>query len=143
MKILSHYGFKFIIITNQAGIARGMITRNQLYYIHRMMKKYLTKKNIEILKIYFSPDHFNSNSKFRKPAPGMLFQASKDFRLNLDQCIYIGDDIRDCKAAYNAGSNSIFIGKPIELKKLNKNEYPLKYYDNVLKSVQFIKNFYK
>ena len=143
LKILSNYGFKFIVITNQAGIARGMMTHSQLYYIHKKMKDYLIEMNIEILKIYFSPDHFSSFSKTRKPAPGMLFQASKDFRLNLDNCIYVGDDIRDCKTAYNAGSNSIFIGHSSELKKLNINEYPLKNYSNMLESIQFINKFYQ
>ncbi len=143
LKLLSKQGFKFIIITNQACIAQNIITRNKLNYIHRKMKSELLKDGIEILKVYFSPDHYNNNkSKTRKPAPGMFFSASKDFKLNLDDCLYVGDDIRDCIASYNAGFKSVFIGKKNSIKTLNKKQYPVFVSKDITNSVKFILDYY-
>ena len=140
---LSKKGFKFVVITNQAGVSQKILSKNQLYYIHQKMKNELIQKNVELVKIYYSPDHYNDHlSKTRKPAPGMFFLASKDLKLNLDNCLYVGDDIRDCKASYNAGFNSVFIGKKNNLKALNKIEYPIFTNENLLKSVKFIVSYY-
>ena len=51
----------------------------------------LKKKNIEVLKVYFSPDHFEDfKSDTRKPAPGLFYLASKDFKINLDRFYMLG-----------------------------------------------------
>ena len=111
MKLLAQEGFKFIIISNQAGIARGMINLKELEKIHNNMKEELQNDNIEILDIYICPHHWDEKCYCRKPNPGMLFQASQDHLLRLDKTLFIGDDPRDCQAAEKAGCNSIFIGK--------------------------------
>jgi histidinol-phosphate phosphatase family protein len=103
MKSLAMAGFKFIVITNQAGIARNMIEPDALANIHQNMMDELLLDGIEILRVYVSPHHWNENSFMRKPAPGMFFQAASDFNLRMDRVIYIGDDDRDCEAAINAG----------------------------------------
>ena len=55
----------------------------------------------------------------------MFFKASQDFALRLDQTIYIGDDIRDCQAAFNAGTKCIFIGNDKELKNIAQEMMPI------------------
>tara|TARA_X000000950_G_scaffold257385_1_gene323802 strand:- start:187 stop:1443 length:1257 start_codon:yes stop_codon:yes gene_type:complete len=143
LQTLSKLGFKFIIITNQAAVSLGIISLKKLNNIHRKMIMELKKKDIEVLKVYFSPDHFEDfKSDTRKPAPGLFYSASKDFKINLDGCLYVGDDIRDCLGSYNAGFNSIFIGQKNSLKSLNKNQYPLKVSKNINNLVEFINNFY-
>ena len=143
MKLLSAEGFRFIIITNQAGIARGKMAISDLERIHSNMIKQLASDGIEILKIYYSPHHWEENSFMRKPQPGMFFEASKEFRIRLDKTLYIGDDSRDCQAGYNAGCPSIFIGEADELKDLKDEEKPLGVFPDMFKSIAMIRNFYK
>jgi len=142
MKKLAEAGFKFIVITNQAGIARGMIDPVELERIHKNMISVLASEGIEILKIYCCPDHWMEDSFMRKPSPGMFFQAAKDFKLRMDRCIYVGDDERDCIAAANAGCGMLYLcneGKDPEL-----GEYPRPYFrsQSLRECVSLIKNFY-
>ena len=125
MKLLAQKGFTFIVISNQAGVARGMVNTNHLERIHHKMKGELKSDNIEILDIYICPHHWNDGCDCRKPNPGMLFQASNDHLFRLDQTLFIGDDSRDCQAAERAGCNSIFVGKTTDLKNLTRAEQPV------------------
>jgi histidinol-phosphate phosphatase family protein len=112
---LAAVGFKFIVITNQAGIARKMIDPEALEDIHQKMIADLAGVGVEVLKIYMCPDHWDDNSFMRKPAPGMFFQVAKEFNLRMDHCLYVGDDERDCQAAANAGCGMVYLtsdGKP-------------------------------
>ena len=110
MRELAARGFKFIVISNQAGIARGMVEPTALEQTHRNMIAELCKDGVEILDVYVCPHHWDEHCDCRKPAPGLFFRASRDHLLRMDHTIYIGDDPRDCLAAYNAGCLSILVG---------------------------------
>ncbi|OUU51929.1 MAG: hypothetical protein CBC25_04395 [Pelagibacteraceae bacterium TMED65] len=125
MEILAKSGFSFIIVTNQAGLARKMIDENDLNVIHKNLVADLKKRGIKILKIYMCPHHWDENCKCRKPKPGMLFEASTDLFLRLDKTIFVGDDMRDCEAAYLAGCKSIFLGKESLLSGLKSAAKPM------------------
>lgn len=142
MRLLSENGFQFIVITNQAGIARGIFSSEDLRRIHGKMKEELKKDGIDILDIYVCAHHWDEKCNCRKPSPGMLFQASKDHLFRLDKVLFIGDDIRDCQAAEKAGARSIFVGKAIDLKKLSKNEQPFSYSQLLTNSISNINGFY-
>ena len=138
MKILTERGFKFIIITNQAGIARGLIDPIELHKIHHNMIGDLANSGIEVLKVYVCPDHWEDNSFMRKPSPGMFFQAAKDFNLRLDRCLYVGDDERDCIAAVNAGCGMIYLGGEELQSKLVEVPSPFRCSNNLMESLNFI-----
>lgn len=142
MKQLAAEGFKFIVITNQAGIARKMIDPNELEMLHRNMVAVLASEGVEILKIYCCPNHWKDESFMRKPSPGMFFQAAKDFNLRMDRCIYVGDDERDCQAAYNAGCGMVYVSSEDVAPSLS--EYPTPYFfaRTLLDSVGAIKETY-
>lgn len=110
MRKLAMQGFKFIVISNQAGIARGMVDPTALEQIHQNMVTELRKDGVEILGVYVCPHHWDENCDCRKPAPGLFFRVSRDHLLRMDRTVYIGDDSRDCLAAYNAGCLSILVG---------------------------------
>ena len=124
LKTLAQEGFQFILISNQAGIARGMVDQDELNLIHSNLKKEFEKGGIEILDIYVCPHHWEENCGCRKPKPGMFYQASRDWLLRLDKTLFIGDDPRDCQAAYEAGCQSVFVGDKIELQVLSELEQP-------------------
>tara|TARA_B110000438_G_C15751630_1_gene623269 strand:- start:253 stop:843 length:591 start_codon:yes stop_codon:yes gene_type:complete len=142
MKTLSLRGFEFIIITNQAGIAKGKTTLANLKKIHNNMREKFNNSKISILDIYFCPHHPNDDCSCRKPKPGMIIKASKDWSLRLDKTIYIGDDVRDCITAYNANCYGIFIGDQKELEKLSISEKPLFACKNISEILPIIEEFY-
>jgi len=107
LKKLSKAGYKFIIISNQAGIGRGETKLNQLKKIHKNVITKLKTDNITILKIYYCPHNWNENCNCRKPKPGMLLKASEEYYLRLENTVFVGDDIRDLMAAKNANCNGI------------------------------------
>ena len=142
MRKLAKAGFKFIIISNQAGISRGIVDTDNLEQIHNNMKYELMHDGIEILDIYVCPHHWNDKCWCRKPNPGMLFEASKDYLFRLDKTLFIGDDPRDCQTAWNAGCSSIFIGENKALRKLKMRERPLLPVESMTDSLDTIKQFY-
>ena len=77
MKLLSYSGFSFIIISNQAGIGRKMVTEETVSSINTLMKNTLKKEGVDILGIYVCPHHWEDNCFCRKPNPGLFFQATK------------------------------------------------------------------
>jgi histidinol-phosphate phosphatase family protein len=138
LKQLAKEGFKFVIITNQAGVARGITDPKELEKIHSNIINEFKKDNICILGIYSCPHHWDDDCDCRKPKAGMFFNASYDLALRLDQTIFIGDDIRDCIAAYNAGTKSVFIGNNKELTNLSQEMMPIFTTKNLSESVSNI-----
>lgn len=126
MKDLAKEGFKYIVITNQAGIARKMIDPDDLEKIHQNMIEELAAEGVEVLKVYMSPHHWDEDSFMRKPSPGMFFQAAKEYNLRMDRCLYVGDDERDCQAAVNAGCGMVYVS--IENTPPSLAEYPTPYF---------------
>ncbi|MDB3994450.1 HAD-IIIA family hydrolase [Gammaproteobacteria bacterium] len=139
---LSDFGFEFIIISNQAGVARNMITEENLNEITLKMTKKLRDLGINILETYVCKHHWDEDCFCRKPEPGNFFLASEKYQFRLDKSIYVGDDSRDCQAAFNAGCKSIFLGASSELHELTYQEMPLSSGENFLEILPAIMNFY-
>jgi len=97
LRNLNEAGYQVIVITNQAGVARGAMTEDALEAIHTRMKEEAEKAGGRIDTVYYCPHDC------RKPAPGMLLQAQREFRLDLSRVAFIGDDTRDGEAAARAG----------------------------------------
>ena len=109
LKILGQNGFSFIIISNQAGVSTGTTKIEDLNEINDHIRTVFLSLGLTLLDIYVCTDHWNSESEFRKPNPGMFFTAVIDHKFRLDHSIYVGDDIRDAVAAKNAGCNCVLI----------------------------------
>ena len=139
---LSKNKFKFIVITNQAGVGRKKMSLTNLSLIHDKMAKKLKEKGIKILKIYFCPHHWKDNCECRKPKPGLFFIASSKYKLNLNETIYIGDDPRDCLAAFNSGCKSILINKKKKFNEINKLNSPILIRSNIVETIDMIQQFY-
>jgi histidinol-phosphate phosphatase family protein len=118
MKQLSCDGFSFVVITNQAGVSRGMVSELELNKIHYRMVEELKQKNINLLGVYACLHHWNENCGCRKPRAGLFHRIAEDYCLRMDQTLYIGDDLRDCEAAYNAGCGSVLLGHSKEYEEI-------------------------
>ena len=124
LQSLAQKGFSFIVVSNQAGIARGVVSRKKVEEINEKMKLKMNSLGIKILDIYLCPHHWDDDCLCRKPRPGMLIEASKKWLFRLDKTFFIGDDLRDCQAAYYAGCRSLFLGEKSQLDTLDKKMHP-------------------
>jgi D-glycero-D-manno-heptose 1,7-bisphosphate phosphatase len=138
MKKLSQAGFSFIVISNQAGIARGMVTAEAVDFIHQRMREALKDKGINILDIYLCPHHWDEKCSCRKPEPGLFFEASRKWSFRLDKAYFIGDDSRDCQAAYRAGCGCVYAGDDHDLKDLSSQEQPQIVVKNLNEAVPYL-----
>ena len=101
------HDYRIIVVTNQSGIARDYYSEADLEKLTRWMMRELAGHGIEISSVYACP-HL-TDCQARKPNPGMLLQAQKDFDLDLSQCIFIGDKERDMEAGLRAGINKLML----------------------------------
>lgn len=109
IKKLNDAGYFIIIISNQAGIARGILTHDDFKTVQKKMDSDLKKIDAHIDAVYYCPHGWDEGCECRKPKPGMLYQAQKDFSINLTECIVIGDDERDIMAAHNANMKGVLV----------------------------------
>lgn len=106
LKILTD---NFIIITNQSGVARGLIFERDLIKINQFIFKKFLKNSLQLLDIYYCIDHPNNVSGRRKPGVDMFVEASKDYNLNLSKCLMIGDSKTDILPAKTLGMESMLV----------------------------------
>ena len=98
LKKLSRLGNKFCIITNQSGVNRGLIKKEDLLSIHNFIEQIFEESQIPLLKIYTCFDHPDHSTERRKPGLGMFYEAKNDFGFDLKNCLMIGDSYADIKA---------------------------------------------
>jgi histidinol-phosphate phosphatase family protein len=103
LRLLAEAGYRVVVVSNQAGIARGAMTEDDLVAIHERMKEEAAGAGGRIDAIYYCPHDWDEGCECRKPRPGMLFQAQKDLSLDLSRTLFVGDDERDGEAADAAG----------------------------------------
>jgi D-glycero-D-manno-heptose 1,7-bisphosphate phosphatase len=94
LRHLIQKGYALIVITNQRGIARGLMSEDDLRGIHERMRAELAKQGIDILDIFFCPHGFDECS-CRKPKTGMLQAATEKYEIDLGRSILISDEQRD------------------------------------------------
>ena len=107
---MSKAGYRLIIITNQAGIARGYYTEDEFHHLTKWMLDEFRQQGIEIDGVYYCPHHpvhgvdeYRRTCDCRKPAPGMIFRAAKEHTLDLRRSILVGDKATDIEAGRAAG----------------------------------------
>jgi histidinol-phosphate phosphatase family protein len=103
LRRLKEAGYRTILISNQAGIARGKTTWESLGAIEEKMRRVAEAAGGKIDAIYVCPHHWDEDCKCRKPKPGLLFQAQRDHHLDLSRIWFLGDDERDVEAGMAAG----------------------------------------
>jgi histidinol-phosphate phosphatase family protein len=118
IKLLNENNFTIIVITNQPGIARGIVTVEQVEQMNNKLIELLQQQGATINKIYYCPHHpikgvnpqYTKECDCRKPKPGMILQAKKDFNIeDLSKYYMIGDKIGDIKTGDLAGCKTILV----------------------------------
>ena len=108
---MAQNGYEIYIITNQAGIARGIVSEKNLRDIHEKLQRELSNHGIKISGIYYCPHGWKDNCECRKPKAGLLFQAAREHYLDLTESIFIGDDERDLASGEVAGCKTVLVSK--------------------------------
>lgn len=122
IKKYNDLGYKIIVITNQAGIAKKYYTEEDVNKLHKYINESLENDGAHIDAFYFCPHHpdFTGECKCRKPNPGMILRAVKDFDINLEESILIGDKETDIEAGIKAGiKRLVLLGDECALNKKN------------------------
>ena len=137
ISLLTKNSYKIILISNQAGVSRRIISYNEMLNIHQKLLKTCNKFGGDIFSTYYCYDHPDDNSSFRKPKPGMYLEISERLNIDLSRVFAIGDSIRDIKAALASGC------KPLGVKTGNgsklADEMPdLDIFDDLFDAVQFV-----
>jgi histidinol-phosphate phosphatase family protein len=103
LRLFREAGYKVIVVSNQAGIGRNVMTEQDLATVMRRMYDDAEAAGGRIDAFYHCPHDWDEGCRCRKPAPGMLFSAQRDHHLDLTRTTFVGDDDRDGVAALAAG----------------------------------------
>ncbi|MBS3735283.1 MAG: HAD family hydrolase [Phycisphaerae bacterium] len=116
LQSLSQAGYKLVVVTNQSGVARGLLTEQTLEQIHAEMRRQLSEQQVHLDGIYYCPYHpegtveaYAEDSPLRKPRPGMLLKAAEELAIDLEHSWAIGDSPRDVEAGQRAGCRTVLI----------------------------------
>lgn len=116
LRMLQQAGFRLVVITNQAGIARGYFTADDLQHMHEHLTSELAQLGVQLDAIYFCPHHPDGaipelaiRCDCRKPQPGMLLRAAADLDLDLRASWFVGDILDDIEAGNRAGCSTILV----------------------------------
>ncbi len=101
--------FLVVVISNQGGVSRGMMTLDDVRVIHSNMSSELRKNNAIIDKIYVCPHYTKESCVCRKPKPGMILKAAKELNIDLSNSYMIGDSLIDIEAGKKAGCKTILL----------------------------------
>ncbi|CAN0500125.1 unnamed protein product [Laminaria digitata] len=106
----SAMGFMLFVVTNQAGIGRGLYSEKDFQALNEWMLGRFREESIEIGRVYFAPTHpengigvYRRESPDRKPGPGMLFKARDAFNIDMSRSAIVGDRETDILAGINGG----------------------------------------
>lgn len=119
---LHRQGFRVYVATNQAGIARGKLTESDLRSIHARMLDEVRAAGGQIAGIEYCPHHPDDHCTCRKPAPGMLLAIERESGIPLKGQPYVGDSLKDIRAAEAAGCAPILVltGNGAETARFNR-----------------------
>ena len=116
ISMLNARGIPVVVVTNQAGIARGYFEERQLSEIHQRLFELLGRQNAKLDGVYFCPHHpteglgdYRVACGCRKPQPGMLMRASLDLGIDLGRSLMIGDREGDLQAGATAGCQTALV----------------------------------
>ena len=116
IRILNEAGWLAILITNQAGVARGYFSEDVIHKVHDQLTRDLQNHSARLDAIYYCAHHpsvgeppYRSDCDCRKPKTGLIEQAAKDFEIDLAASWMAGDRYSDVELARNAGLRSAFV----------------------------------
>jgi D-glycero-D-manno-heptose 1,7-bisphosphate phosphatase len=142
------YQFKLIVISNQSGIARGIITEEEVVSVNNELNKKLLEFDVQIDAFYYCPFHPDFSSKedclCRKPSQKMILDSAKDFNIDLSKSYFVGDSDSDIKAGIAARLKTILVKTGLGVESISilqkENNFPSFVAENLTEAYKFIIN---
>ncbi len=147
IKKFNQLGFLVVIVTNQSGIARGLLNEDKVDEIHAVLIKRLAKKGAKIDAIYYCPHHpseakikkYRIFCRCRKPNVGLIKKAAKEFKIDLRKSFMVGDMTSDILMGKRAGLKTILVKTGFAGKDGKYNIKPDFLANNLSEAVRIIK----
>ncbi len=136
MKFLKANSYLLILITNQQGVGKGMMSQMELDIVHQFMQDELAQFGVKFDDIYFCTDIAQNNSYRRKPNPGMILEAIDKHDIDPSKSFMIGDSGSDVIAGQRAGLKTILISDDLQ------NSNPDYYVPNHIELSNLIENLF-
>jgi D-glycero-D-manno-heptose 1,7-bisphosphate phosphatase len=133
VRAMNEAGYLVIVASNQSAVARGICSEKEIELLHRRLRDHFAQQGAAIAAFYFCPfledgtvSRYRRHSPMRKPAPGMLLQAARDFKLDLSSSFMIGDKADDITAGREAGCRTVLVrtGQGPQSETLYQNSRP-------------------
>lgn len=135
---LANAGWLLVVVTNQAGVARGVFTEEDIQLVHNRIDSFIPS----IERYYYCCHHpegviqeWTQSHPWRKPSPGMLMQAIEDFDIDVEASWMIGDTARDIQAGQAAGCKTIWLTNP---DRVTDEATPTLYAPSLLEAALFV-----
>lgn len=111
VKAIHEHGYLAVVVTNQAGVARGMYREEDIFKVHEKIQELLALHGEKIDAFYYCPHHpeHTGACSCRKPAPGMLLKAAEELNIDLSASLMIGDRTSDVNAGKNANCKASYL----------------------------------
>jgi D-glycero-D-manno-heptose 1,7-bisphosphate phosphatase len=116
VRLINASGFKAVVVSNQAGVAKGLFDEEFVRFINGRIQAAMVEKGGVIDRFYFCPHHpsegfdpYRVLCDCRKPEPGLLLQAAADLDIDLTRSYMIGDHLRDVETAHRVGARGILV----------------------------------
>lgn len=109
LRVLAATPFAVVIVSNQAAVNRGLVSRQTLEEMHHRLQAVVNKAGGQLDAIYYCPHRPDETCACRKPQPGMLLQAADHLHLALEQSYLVGDAITDLEAAVAVGVQPVLV----------------------------------
>ncbi len=128
IQFIKQYGYLVIVITNQRGISKGVVSRDVVNQIHDGFNKILLKsRGVQVDAFYLCPHDYSDNCNCRKPRVGMVLEAVSKFNINLSSSWLIGDSDTDIELAKSLDINHRKMERDGNLYKIVKNIFDQMY----------------
>lgn len=150
VKLCNESGLLAIVVTNQAGVARGYFTENMIHVVHGKLRQMIEKKGGKLDAVYYCPHHpreggegYRLDCNCRKPKTGMIEAACKDLPVDLSRSYMVGDKISDSEFGHKLGLRTVMVmtgyGRgEYEYQRQDWKDTPDHFAKNLLGAVQWI-----
>lgn len=146
LSLKTRLNFKLIVVSNQSGIARGLISNRDVNAVNSRINELLKKDNVSIDAFYYCPHHPDFSSReeteCRKPSPLMVFQAAKELNIDLNGSYFVGDTAADILCGINAGLKTVLVRTGYGMESISilqkQNIFPSFVAENISDACNFI-----
>jgi len=150
VKEMQFLGYKTVVVSNQPGVAKGILTEETLEQIHGRLRELVSEKGASLDAVYYCPYHpdgavlkYRKDSDWRKPKPGMLLAAAGELDIDLTRSWMVGDSLRDTEAGRSAGCRTILISSTRVSPETTDKNRPDHVAVNMREAVNIIKKYHR